>query len=52
MDDINHQIEEVIKELKEKKIDVHEAMKLIDIIYKDYLDFYPEEKEKYYGRTR
>ncbi len=52
MDDINHQIKEVIKELNEKKIDVHEAMKLIDIIYKDYLDFYPEEKEKYYGRTR
>ena len=40
----------LILEYKSKGIDVHEFVRLTNIMYQDYLDFNPQEREKIYAR--
>jgi hypothetical protein len=42
------QIEYLMEECRKGSISVHELMKLIDMAYKDYLEFHPDELDNYY----
>lgn len=44
------QLEVLIREYKSKGIDIHELIRLINIMYQDFLDFNPQEREKIYAR--
>ena len=39
---IRRQINYVLREYKYGSIDIHKLIQLIDMIYRDYLDFHPE----------
>jgi hypothetical protein len=46
---IINQIDFLLKEARQGNISLKELMQLIDIVYKDYLDFHPEELENIKG---
>jgi hypothetical protein len=39
------QIRFLVGQLHNRSIDEHQFMKLMDMAYKDYLEFYPEERQ-------
>ena len=45
---LDEQLGFLIAEYKLKAIDVHEFVRLVDIMYSDFLDFHPELKERAY----
>jgi hypothetical protein len=49
---LEEQLDLLIAEYKQKAIDIHEFVRLVDIMYKDFLDFHPVEREQVYARFR
>lgn len=43
------QIDFLLTEARTGSISMHELMKLLDVAYRDYLDFHPEEMPAYYN---
>ena len=50
--DLQEQIDLLFEQLRSKEIDVHQFMKLLGMVYGDYLDFHPTEHPYYYDRQR
>lgn len=45
--ELDDELQLLLDEWKSGKINnIHELMRLIDIVYRDWLDFHPDEKEK------
>lgn len=42
---LKNQLDFLIAEYNQKFIDIHEFVRLVDIMYKDFLDFHPKERE-------
>jgi len=40
---LNEQITVLFEQLRDEQIDAHQFMRLLDMVYRDYLDFHPEE---------
>jgi len=49
-DDLKDQINLLFIQLQNNSIDPHQFMKLLDMVYSDYLDFHPEARPDYYDR--
>ena len=47
---LDQQLRILIKEYQFKSIDIHEFIRLVNIMYQDFLDFNPQEREKIYAR--
>lgn len=41
---LKNQIRFLLGQLRQGAVDIHQFMRLLDMTYKDYLDFYPEER--------
>lgn len=50
--DLREQIDLLFEQLRSKQIDVHQFMRLLGMVYGDYLDFHPMEHPYYYDRER
>lgn len=48
---LRNQINFLLSQLRDSSINIHQFMKLLDMTYKDYLDFYPEERPEFYGQS-
>ena len=40
---IRTQINLLMREYRQGKIDIHQLIRLIDMVYRDYMEFFPEE---------
>lgn len=49
-DALKEQLDLLISEYRQKAIDLHEFVRLVEIMYKDFLDFHPIEREQIYAR--
>jgi len=50
--DLQEQIDLLFEQLRSEKINVHQFMQLLGMVYGDYLDFHPEEHPYYHDRKR
>jgi hypothetical protein len=51
-EELKDQIDLLLEQLRQGDINVHQFMKLLDMCYKDYIEFHPEEHPYYNDRRR
>ncbi len=49
---LKEQISYLLGQLRTGNVSVHEFMKLLEMMYGDYLDFHPEERPDWYDRSK